>query len=138
MAGQAIAIADGFPHARIIGVEPAAADDFRRSLAAGRAATARAADQHLRRVALLRRRRAQLADLATARTRVGGHPRPSHPRSSGWVYERHGLRTELLRAITLAALLSHQVDLAGDGDVVVVVSGRNVDEEAFRTWIAAT
>ncbi len=36
MAGQAIAIADGFPRARIIAVEPAGADDFRRSLAAGR------------------------------------------------------------------------------------------------------
>jgi threonine dehydratase len=36
MAGQALAIAAGFPTARIIGVEPAGADDFRRSLAAGR------------------------------------------------------------------------------------------------------
>jgi threonine dehydratase len=29
LAGQAIAIADGYPQARIIGVEPAGADDFR-------------------------------------------------------------------------------------------------------------
>src|SRR5262249_48301571 len=32
MAGQALAIADGFPQAHIIGVEPTGADDFRRSL----------------------------------------------------------------------------------------------------------
>jgi threonine dehydratase len=35
MAGQALAIADGYPAARIIGVEPAGADDFSQSLAAG-------------------------------------------------------------------------------------------------------
>ena len=34
MSGQALAIADGFPVAQIIGVEPAGADDFRQSLAA--------------------------------------------------------------------------------------------------------
>lgn len=35
MAGLALAIADGYPDAAIIGVEPAGADDFNRSLAAG-------------------------------------------------------------------------------------------------------
>src|SRR5262245_15044775 len=35
MAGQAVAIHDGFPSAQIVGVEPAGADDFRQSLAAG-------------------------------------------------------------------------------------------------------
>jgi hypothetical protein len=32
-------------------------------------------------------------------------------------------------------LLRGGLSLAGDGDVVVVVSGRNADEEAFRGWI---
>ncbi len=32
MAGHALAIADGFPEAKIVGVEPAGADDFRQSL----------------------------------------------------------------------------------------------------------
>jgi hypothetical protein len=27
------------------------------------------------------------------------------------------------------------VDLGGDGDVVVVISGRNVDDDAFVRWI---
>ena len=35
MAGQAIAVADGFPQARIVGVEPVGADDFGQSLEAG-------------------------------------------------------------------------------------------------------
>ena len=56
MAGQAMAIADGFPTARIIGVEPAGADDFRQSLAAGTRIRHRTPDQHLRRPAVLRRR----------------------------------------------------------------------------------
>ena len=53
-----------------------------------------------------------------------------------WLYEYHGLRTEPSGAIAVAALLNRQVDLHGDGDVVVVISGRNVDDEAFRDWIA--
>ena len=52
-----------------------------------------------------------------------------------WVYDHHGLRTEPSGAITTAALLSGQVDLSGEGDIVVVMSGRNVDEDAFRKWI---
>src|SRR5262249_25866693 len=35
MAGHALGIADGFPAARIVGVEPIGADDFRRSMVAG-------------------------------------------------------------------------------------------------------
>jgi threonine dehydratase len=53
-----------------------------------------------------------------------------------WAYDRHGLRTEPSGAIGVAALLAREIDLAGDGDVVVVVSGRNADDDAFRAWIA--
>jgi threonine dehydratase len=53
-----------------------------------------------------------------------------------WLYEHHGLKTEPSGAIAVAGLLSGEVDLSGDGDVVVVLSGRNADEEAFRAWIA--
>jgi threonine dehydratase len=53
-----------------------------------------------------------------------------------WLYERHGLRTEPSGAITVAALLAPGADFGGAGDVVAVVGGRNVDEEAFRAWIA--
>ncbi|WP_406698514.1 pyridoxal-phosphate dependent enzyme [Singulisphaera sp. Ch08] len=136
MAGQAIAIADGFPHAQIIGVEPDGADDFRRSLAAG-------SRQRLDRPT-------SICDGLLSYD-VGEHNWPILSRlvnqavaipdqatqdAMRWVYERHGLRTEPSGAITIAALLGNQVDLSGDGDLVVVVSGRNVDEAAFRTWIA--
>jgi threonine dehydratase len=52
-----------------------------------------------------------------------------------WLYEKHGLRTEPSGAITTAALLTGKVKPDGDGDIVVVLSGRNVDEEPFRNWI---
>lgn len=55
-----------------------------------------------------------------------------------WMYERHGLRTEPSGAIAVAAVLDRQVDLAGDGDLVIVLSGRNVDDDAFRMWISAS
>ena len=135
MAGQAIAIADGFPHARIIGVEPAGADDFRQSLAAGG------------RVRI--ERPASICDGLLSYD-VGEHnwpilkslvaesiavPDVATCEAMRWLYEHHGLRTEPSGAITIAAVLGRRIDLTGEGDLVVVLSGRNVDEDAFRTWI---
>jgi hypothetical protein len=34
-------------------------------------------------------------------------------------------------------VLNRAVALGGEGDVVIVVSGRNADEQTFRDWIAA-
>ena len=137
MAGQAIAIADGYPHARIIGVEPAGADDFRRSLAAGR----RVRIDHPTSICdgLLSYDVGEhnwpiLKTLVTESTAV---PDPATCGAMRWLYEQHGLRTEPSGAITIATLLEGQVDLTGDGDVVVVLSGRNVDDDAFRRWIGA-
>lgn len=135
MAGQAIAIADAFPQAKIIGVEPAEADDFRRSLEAGK------------RVRL--DRPTSICDGLLSYD-VGEHNWPILQRlversvpipdletrqAMRWLYDQHGLRTEPSGAIATAALLGGTVDLSGDGDVVVVISGRNVDDEAFRQWI---
>jgi threonine dehydratase len=138
MAGQALAIAEGFPQARIIGVEPATADDFRQSLAAGT------------RVRL--ERPTSICDGLLSYD-VGEHnwpilqrlvrqavaiPDAATQQAMRWLYDRHGLRTEPSGAIAVAALLDRQTDLAGQGDIVAVISGRNVDDDAFRTWIAAS
>jgi threonine dehydratase len=135
MAGQALAIADGFPAARIIGVEPAGADDFRQSLVAG--SSVRLAKptsicdgllsydvgQHNWPILLqLVRQSLAIPDAATQQ-------------AMNWLYDQHGLRTEPSGAITVAGLLGGQIDLAGEGDIVVVISGRNVDEIAFRKFI---
>jgi threonine dehydratase len=135
MAGQALAIAEGFPQAQIIGVEPAGADDFRQSLAAGQ------------RVRLERPK--SICDGLLSYD-VGEHNWPILQRlvrqsvavpddktqaAMRWLYDRHGLRTEPSGAIGVAVLLERQVDLSGDGDLVVVISGRNVDDDAFVKWI---
>jgi threonine dehydratase len=135
MAGQALAIADGFPAARIIGVEPEGADDFRQSLAAGKRVRVDCpasicdgllsydvGEHNWPILQLLVARSLALADRGTRR-------------AMRWIYEQHGLRTEPSGAITVAALLSRQIDLSGDGDVVVIISGRNVDDRAFEDWI---
>lgn len=137
MAGHAVAIAAGFPAARIVGVEPAGADDFRQSLAAGkRVRIERPAsicdgllsyDVGIHNWPILHRLVQQslaLPDTATCA-------------AMRWLYEQHGLRTEPSGAIAVAALLECKADLAGAGDIVVVLSGRNVDDDAFRGWIGA-
>lgn len=135
MAGHALAIASSFPSASIIGVEPAGADDFRQSLAAGK------------RVRI--ERPTSICDGLLSYD-VGEHNWPILLRhvsrsvavpdlairqAMRWLYEQHGLRTEPSGAIAVAALLSRQVDWTGDGDLVLVLSGRNVDEDAFASWI---
>lgn len=135
MAGHALAIANGFPQARIIGVEPDTADDFCRSLAAGeRLRVERPSgicdgllsyDVGEHNWPILRQHVAAAVSLSDQETR----------QAMRWLYEKHGLRTEPSGAITTAALLTGKVKPDGDGDVVVVLSGRNVDEEPFRNWI---
>lgn len=135
MAGHALAVADAFPQAQILGVEPAEADDFRRSLAAGsRVRLDRptsicdgllsydVGEHNWPILQKLVRRSLPMPDAATQQ-------------AMRWLYDQHGLRTEPSGAITVAALLSGEADLSGDGDIVAVVSGRNVDESAFRNWI---
>lgn len=136
MAGHALAIADGFPQATIIGVEPAEADDFCQSLRA---------DQRVRldrptsicdgllsydvgeyNWPILKQHVASAVSVPDSDTR----------QAMKWIYEKHGLRTEPSGIITLAALLTGKVPVDGQGDIVVVVSGRNVDEPQFREWIS--
>ena len=136
MAGHALAIADGFPLSRIVGVEPSGADDFCQSLAAGK------------RVRL--DRPASISDGLLSYD-VGVHnwpilqrlvgqslavPDPATRTAMRWLYHHHGLRTEPSGAIAVAGLLGGTVGLGGAGDLVVVISGRNVDDDAFLGWIA--
>lgn len=136
MAGHALAIADGFPDAAIIGVEPDCANDFCQSLAAG---------------SRVRIERPKSICDGLLSYDVGEHnwpilkqhvvqavcvPDSETQQAMRWIYDNHGLRTEPSGAITLAALLHGRVKITGDGDIVVVVSGRNVDDSRFQEWIA--
>ncbi|MEQ9409988.1 MAG: threonine/serine dehydratase [Fuerstiella sp.] len=137
MAGHALAIADGFPEARIIGVEPSGADDFRQSLAAGeRVSLPQPAsicdgllsyDVGLHNWPILKRYVADSVTVADDRTKA----------AMKWLYDTHGLRTEPSGAIATAAALQHPASLDGKGDIVIIISGRNLDEEQFREWIQA-
>jgi threonine dehydratase len=135
MAGHALAIADGFPDAQLIGVEPAGADDFRQSLAAGER---------------VRVERPQSICDGLLSYDVGHHNWPilqtlvkrsvcisdeATRQAMAWLYRTHGLRTEPSGAIATAAAMSGQVELDGAGDVVILLSGRNADEAAFQGWI---
>jgi threonine dehydratase len=135
MAGVALAIADGFPNGTIVGVEPALANDFCLSLAAGE------------RVRL--DRPSSICDGLLSYD-VGHHNWPilqkhvqqavaivddDTRRAMRWLYDHHGLRTEPSGAIGVAAALSGQAQWGDSGDIVIVVSGRNVDDDAFVNWI---
>jgi len=137
MAGHALAIADGFAGAQIVGIEPEGAADFCQSLVAGE------------RVRI--ERPTSICD-GLCSYDVGEHNWPilqahvakavSVPdldtqQAMRWIYRTHGLRVEPSGAIAAAAALTGKVALEGGGDVVIVVSGRNVDEARFTEWIAA-
>lgn len=136
MAGQALAIADGFPQAKIIGVEPAGADDFRQSLAQGervRIDLPQSICDGLLSYDVGEHNWPILKALVSQSVTVTDSQIQD---AMAWTYRVHGLRTEPSGAITIAAALTRQVDFAGTGDIVLVLSGRNVDEPTFRQWIA--
>ena len=134
MAGHALAIADGFPQARIIGVEPSAADDFRQSLAKGDRVRIEQPQSICDGLLSYDVGEHNWPILRTLVSNCVALPDLATRQAMKWLYDHHGLRTEPSGAIATAALLQRSVDPAGDGDVVVVVSGRNVDEERFRDW----
>ncbi|HCS55732.1 threonine/serine dehydratase [Rubinisphaera sp.] len=136
LAGQSLAIADGFPEADIIGVEPDTADDFAQSLQAGE----RISLEHPTGICdgllsydvghhnwpVLKKYVKTALTVPDLQTR----------RAMKWVYDCHGLKTEPSGAISLAAVLTGKANLEGDGDIVIVISGRNVDDDQFREWIS--
>lgn len=136
MAGHALALASRFPKSTLIGVEPEKADDFCQSLQAGHRV-------HLD--------RPQSICDGLLSYDVGEHNWPilrEHVKhclpiaddhtiaAMRWLDEQHGLRTEPSGAIAVAAAMSRPETLDGDGDIVLVISGRNVDAPQFHRYIS--
>ena len=135
MAGHALAIEDAFPNANIVGIEPEGATDFRQSLIAGE----RVRIEHPTSICdgllsydvgehnwpILQRTIQTSLAISDEETKAG----------MKWLYDNHGLKTEPSGAIATAAVLCGKASLDGEGDVVIVLSGRNADEEDFRNWI---
>jgi len=135
MAGHALSIAEYFPTAKIVGVEPDGADDFRQSLAA---------NERVR----LPKPQSICDGLLSYDVGVNNWPilqrlvKESVVASDSeiqnamkWLYATHGLKTEPSGAITIAAAMCGKIDLGGDGDIVLVLSGRNVDNDTFHRYI---
>jgi len=135
MAGHALAIADAFPDAAMVGVEPDTAADFQQSLESGKRLRVDlptgicdgllSYDVGDCNWPILQQHVTQAVTVPDLDTR----------RAMRWLYENHGLRTEPSGAITTAAALTAKVPLDGDGDVVIVISGRNVDDDQFLDWV---
>jgi threo-3-hydroxy-L-aspartate ammonia-lyase len=135
MAGHALAIGEAFPDATIVGVEPDTAADFQQSLESGKRVRVDrpsgicdgllSYDVGECNWPILRQHVTQAVVVPDLDTR----------QAMKWLYEKHGLRTEPSGAITTAAALTGKVPLDGEGDVVIVLSGRNVDDDQFHRWI---
>lgn len=135
MAGLALAIADGFPEAELVGVEPLGADDYRQSLAANQRVRVErptsicdgllSYDVGKLNWPILQRLVRKSVAVTDEATRA----------ALGWLYCSHGLRVEPSGGITVAAGLQKQIDFSGTGDIVFVLSGRNVDEDRFAEYI---
>ena len=145
MAGLALAIADRFPQATIVGVEPQGADDFRQSLLASQ----RIRVEHPKSICdgllsydvgqlnwpILKRLVKRAVAVPDERTRA----------AIAWLYRHHGMRVEASGAITVAAALDGLIDFGvakdqvaeAKGDIVLVISGRNIDEDKFNEYIEA-
>ncbi|MCA9049202.1 MAG: threonine/serine dehydratase [Planctomycetaceae bacterium] len=135
MAGHALVIGELLPATCIVGVEPAGADDFRQSLEAGEIIRldrpASICDGLLSydvgqyNWPILQEYVALSVTAADSETLA----------AMRWLYDNHGLRCEPSGAIAAAAALHGKMDLSGSGDIVIVISGRNLDDDQFRRWI---
>jgi threonine dehydratase len=135
MAGHALAIRDAFPHSAIIGVEPETADDFRRSLEAGERIRLERPTSICDGLLSYDVGRCNWPILQPHVSHSVAVPDAETCKAMRWLWDNHGLRTEPSGAIALAAVLNGRIDIKGDGDVALVISGRNVDEDQFRVWI---
>ena len=130
LSGSALAARELWPGTRVIGVEPAGADDARRSFASGRLepqVEARTIADGLRGALsprTLRLIRAHVDDIVTV-------AESSILAAMQLLYERCGLVVEPSGAVPLAALLEGR---ARGARIAVVLSGGNVDREAFA-WL---
>jgi threonine dehydratase len=136
MAGHALAIADGFPDARIVAAEPAGASDFTQSLAAGERIRIDRPDSICDGLLSYSVGEYNWPILQQTISNAVAVSDLDTQRAMKWIYEYHGVRSEPSGAIATAAAMAEDTDLEGKGDIVIVLSGRNVDEAAFQDWIA--
>ncbi|MFF8618243.1 threonine/serine dehydratase [Streptomyces sp. NPDC015350] len=131
-AGTALAVP---PHVQVIGVEPATADDTRRSVRCGHRvqidAPVTIADGlgHTRPPELtFKINQLRLNDVIVASEQ-------SIADSMAYLWRHYGLKAEPSGAVALAGLLTHTSRMPLDGAIGVVVSGGNVDWAVYETLL---
>lgn len=137
MAGHALAISDAFPACTIVGVEPVGANDFSLSKAKGdrvRIDQPKSICDGLLSYDVGQHNWPILRDKVSVAVSVSDE---ESCLAMQWIDKHHGLRTEPSGAITIGALLAKKVNLDATGDIVVVLSGRNVDPESYQRWTAS-
>lgn len=135
MAGHALAIGEAFSDAAIVSVEPDTAADFQQSLETGERLRVDRPTGICDGLLSYDVGECNWPILQRLVSRAVTVPDTNTRQAMKWLYENHGLCTEPSGAISTAAVLTGQVPLSGDGDIVLVVSGRNVDKGQFHNWI---
>jgi threonine dehydratase len=135
IAGCAVAVKSLCPNARVIGVEPELADDYRRSLAAGR----RVAIEPPRTIAdALRARTPGELTFAINRDLLDEIVTVSDANlieAMAFAFEHLKLVLEPGGAAALAALLRHKVSLGTTTHVGIILSGGNIDPAHFAALV---
>jgi threo-3-hydroxy-L-aspartate ammonia-lyase len=136
IAGCALAVRALCPDARVIGVEPEAGDDYRRSLEAGHSISIEVPDTIADALQVttpgeltFEINRRLLEGIVTVSDR-------ELVEAMRFSFERLKLVLEPGGAAALAALLAHKVDVAAAERVGVILSGGNVDPERFCELLA--
>lgn len=136
IAGCAIAVKARHPEARVIGVEPESADDYRRSLEAGRPITI---DVPRTIADALQVTGPGELTFEINRRLLEGIVTVSDDEliaAMRFAFERLKLVLEPGGAAGLAALLARKVELSAAERVGVILSGGNVDPARFGEWMA--
>ena len=136
MSGHVLSIAGAFPDAKMIAVEPAGADDFTQSIATDTRVSIELPTSICDGLLSYDVGEHNWPILRQYVTECVVIPDSETIEAMRWTYTHHGLRTEPSGAITIASLLSGKIALSGEGDLVAVISGRNIDEDQFQAYIS--
>ncbi|NQV28628.1 MAG: pyridoxal-phosphate dependent enzyme [Rhodopirellula sp.] len=135
MAGHALAIGEAFPDAAVVSVEPDTAADFQQSLKSGERLRVDRPTGICDGLLSYDVGECNWPILRQYVSHAVTVPDIETQQAMRWLYDKHGLCVEPSGAITTAAVLTGKVKLDGDGDVVIILSGRNVDKDQFHKWI---
>ncbi len=135
IAGCATAAKALVPDIRVIGVEPAAADDTRRSMEAGERVTIPPPETIADGLAVVRPGELTFEVNRRLVDEIVTVTEPQIVAAMAFAFERMKLVVEPSGAVGIAAILAHRTDLHG-ARIGIVVSGGNIGAERFAELIA--